>query len=135
MVYKKHIKLAKAQLYLIEEGFTLLVFNDKVSFELEDAIEVDEITYDLIEGAPFVTLVDARNIRSNISHEARDFFAKNEKIARIRKGQAIVVNNLHTKIIANFYMKFHKPENPVKIFSNYKKAENWLIKIRSEWYK
>ena len=135
MVYKKHIDLEKAHLYLIEEGYTLLVFKDKVSFELEDAIEVDEITYELVNGGPFVTLVDARNIRSNISHEARDYFAKNEKITKIRKGQSIIVNNLHTKLLANFYMKFHKPENPVKIFKDYNKAEVWIKNIRSQWYK
>ena len=135
MVYKKHIELEKAHLYLIEEGFTLLVFKDNVSFELEDAIEVDDLTYELVEGNAFVTLVDGRNIRSNISHEAREYFANDEKITSIRKGQSIVVNNLHTKLLANFYMKFHKPANPVKIFSDYDKAERWVREIRSDWYK
>lgn len=134
MVYEKHIELDKAHLYLIEEGYTFLAFKDGVNFELEDAIEVDKLTYEIIKGQPFVTLVDARNIRSNISHEARDFFAKNEKISKIRKGQSIVVNNLHTKLLANFYMKFHRPKNPVKIFQDYDKAEKWVKEIRSKWY-
>jgi len=135
LVYKEHIELSKAHLYLIDEGYTLLVFKDKVNFELEDAIEVDELTYEMVKGKPFVTLVDARNIRSNISHEARDFFAKNEKISKIRKGQSIIVNSLHTKLLANFYMKFHKPENPVKIFNDYDKADKWIQKLRDKWYK
>ena len=135
MVYREHIELKKVHLYLIEEGFTLLIFKDKVNFEVKDAIEVDEITYDLIKGGSFVTLVDARNIRSSISHEAREFFASNKKITKIRKGQAIVLNNLHTKLLANFYMKFHKPKNPVKIFSDYDKAEKWIREIRDECYK
>ncbi len=135
MVYKKYIELSTSHLYLIEEGFTLLIAKDKVDLELEDAIEIDDISYDFVEGKPFVTLVDVRNIRSNMSHEAREHFATNKKITDIRKAQAIVVNNLHTKLLANFYMKFHKPTNPVKIFSDYDKAEKWVRAIRSEWYK
>ena len=135
MVYKKHIELEKAKLSLIEEGLTLLVFKDNVNFELEDALEVDEFTYDFTEGGNFVTLVDARNIRSSITHEARDFFAKDGKSSPFRKGQAIVVNNLHIKLLANFYMKFHKPEDPVKIFRDYNKAEKWIREIRSKWFK
>jgi hypothetical protein len=135
LVYEKHIELSKADLYLIDEGYTLLSFKDSVNFELKDAIEVDDITFELVKGCPFVTLVDARNIRSNISHEAREYFAKNEKITKIRKGQSIIVNSLHTKLLANFYMKFHKPENPVKIFNDYDKAEKWIKEIRSKRYK
>ncbi len=135
MVYEKHIELKKAHLYLLEPGLTAIVFKTKVQFELNDAIEVDDYTYDWVQGKPFVTLVDGRNIRSNITHEAREYFAKHEKITRIRKGQAIVVNNLHTKLLANFYMNFHKPSNPIKIFTDYDKAYNWVKEIRNEWYK
>ena len=135
MVYKKHIKLEKGDLYLIEDGFTLLTAKNNVEVELEDAIEIDEHSYELVNGKPFVTLADFRNIRSTINHEAREHFATNKKITAIRKAQAIVVNNLHTKLLANFYMKFHKPENPVKIFSDYEKAEKWIREIWSKWYK
>jgi hypothetical protein len=132
LVYKKYVELEKAHLYLIDEGFTLLVPKDKIDFELEDAIEVDNITYDMVEGKPFVTLVDGRNVRSNMSHEARKHFANNKKITAIRKGQAIVVNSLHSKLIANFYMNFHKPTNPIKIFNDYNKAEIWIKERRKE---
>ena len=133
MVYKKHIEFKKAHLYLLDEGLTSIVFKDNVNFELEDAIELDNYTYEWVENKPFVVIVDARNIRSNISHKARDHFAKNEKISKIRKGQAIVVNSLHIKLLANFYMNFHKPDDPIKIFTDYNRAYKWILEIRSEW--
>ncbi len=135
MVYKKYIELDKAHLYLLDKGFTLLIFKDKVDFELEDAIEVDDITLDFVDGKPFVTLVDARNISSNMSHEAREYFANDKRIIDIRKAQAIVVNNLHSRLIANFYMTFYKPANPIKIFSDYDKAKKWIWERREKWYK
>ena len=113
----------------------MLKVKDKIDFDLQDAIEVDDLTYELVNGNPFVTVVDGRNVRSNMSHEARKHFATNKKITEIRKAQAIVVNSLHTKLIANFYMNFHKPSNPVKIFNDFDKAEKWAMEIRSQWYK
>lgn len=135
MVYEKHLELEKAQLYLIERGFTSIVFKNNIHFELKDAIELDNYTYDWVNGKPFIALVDARDIQSNISHRAREYFAKNKKITQIRKGQAIVVNSLHIKILANFYMNFHKPSDPIKIFTDYKKAYKWALEIRKKWYK
>ncbi|MCB0402856.1 MAG: hypothetical protein KDD41_12285 [Flavobacteriales bacterium] len=134
MVYEKHIELQKAHLYLVEEGFTMLKAKDNVDFELEDAVEVDELTYQLVNGNPFVTIVDGRNVRSNMSHEARQYFASNKKITDIRKAQSIVVNNLHTKLLANFYMNFYKPSNPIKIFRDFEEAEKWVRKIHKTYY-
>jgi hypothetical protein len=132
LVYKKYKELKKAHLYLVDEGYILLQFKDKVDFELEDAKEVLEIIFDFVEGKSFVLLADARDIRSNMSHEARKHFANNKKITAIRKGQAIVVNSLHSRLIANFYMNFHKPSNSIKIFNDYNKAENWIMVKRKE---
>ncbi|MBL4592320.1 MAG: STAS/SEC14 domain-containing protein [Flavobacteriales bacterium] len=135
MSYQKSIELPKAFLHLKDEGFVLLTFKDNVVIEVEDAKEIDKTVIDeLIYNQPFVVLIDARDITSSLTHEARDFFTNDELILKIRKAQAIVVNNLHTKLIANFYMKFHKPINPVKVFSDYDKAENWLKKIRNKYY-
>ncbi|MBL4625165.1 MAG: hypothetical protein JKY42_08515 [Flavobacteriales bacterium] len=126
MNYLKEVELEKAYLYLVDKDYTLLRFKDKIDFEEEDATEINDITFEWVKGKPFVVLVDARNIRSNISHKARERFNNDKRISGIRKGQAIVVNNLHTRMLANFYMKFHKPANPIKVFSNYQKAVEWL---------
>ena len=135
MVYKYHIELSTCHFYLIDEGFALAKVKDNVDCDLEGAIEIDDLTYETVEGKPFVILIDARDIRSSLTHEAREYIATNKKIAGIRKAQAIVVNNLHIKILANFYMNFHRTSNPVKVFSDYSKAEKWLKEIRSKWYK
>ena len=134
MVYKNHIELEKSQLTLIEEGLVLLRFKDKVDFEVNDAIAVDETIINLVVGKPFVILIDARDISSNMSHEAREFFANDKKIIGIRKAQAIVVNNLPSRLIAKFYMTFHKPANPIKIFSDYQQAEIWVRAQKMIWY-
>lgn len=134
--YIKSIELPKAFLHLIDEGFVLLVFKDNVILEIDDAKEIDQLIVDKLVGDhPFVALVDARDISSSITPEAREFFTNDPLVLQIRKAQALVVNNLSTKLLANFYMKFHKHNSPVKVFSDYTKAEIWVKERRSEWYK
>ncbi len=40
---------------------------------------------------------------------------------------AIVISNLAQKLIANFYLKFNKPPRPTKIFTDSKKAVEWIL--------
>lgn len=133
--YQETIELSKVFLHLLEEGFIVLQFKDKIILELEDAQEIDQIIYhQFVFGKPFVALVDGRDVESSITHEARDFFSKDELVMDIRKAHAIVVNSLPTRLLANFYMKFHKPINPIKVFSDYAIAYQWIKPIRDQWY-
>ncbi|MCO6501201.1 MAG: hypothetical protein J5I47_12610 [Vicingus serpentipes] len=132
---KKTIDLPKIVLHLVEEGLVLGKPKNNIVLEIEDIQEIDQLIYDkLVFGNPFVVIIDARDVDSTVSREAREFLSKNELVLPIRKAQAIVVNNLHTKLLANFYMKFHKPINPIKVFSDYASAYQWIKPIRDEWY-
>ncbi|HLP14345.1 MAG TPA: hypothetical protein VK177_20620 [Flavobacteriales bacterium] len=42
---------------------------------------------------------------------------------------AIVINGLDQKILADFYLKFNQPKKPTKLFDNVKEAIAWLITI------
>jgi len=134
LVYKKSIELPKANLHLIEESLVLLEFKNNVIIEAEDAKEIDqEIYYNLIDGKNFVVLTDARNIDSSITHEARFFFSEDKLVLAIRKAQALVVNDIHTKLLANFYMNFYKSKDPVKVFNDYHRAFVWLKSILADF--
>ena len=39
---------------------------------------------------------------------------------------AIVINNIAQKILADFYLKFNKPKQPTKIFTSIDKAVEWI---------
>ena len=43
---------------------------------------------------------------------------------------ALVINSLAHKILANFYMKMNKPVKPTKIFTSQKKAVDWLKNLK-----
>lgn len=40
---------------------------------------------------------------------------------------ALVINSLGHKILANFYIKFNKPVKPTKLFNKQSKAVSWLL--------
>src|SRR6218665_2663317 len=42
--------------------------------------------------------------------------------------KAYVIKTLSQRLMANFYMKFFRPEIPVRIFSKRQEAEAWLLK-------
>lgn len=65
------------------------------------------------------------------SNSARDHFASDPSYAAIRLSQAIVIDNLAQKIVANFYKSFHKPSCPVEIFPNEKEAIIWTLSLQS----
>ena len=64
-----------------------------------------------------------------MNNDARNLFAVYPPLIKVRKAQALVVSNLPSKLLANFFIKYHKPVNPTKIFSDYDEALNWLKEI------
>lgn len=125
------VEIDKAIITKIEDKIICLQFKDGVDFEEDDAIETDKIFYDLCEGKPFCSLIDAR-VYGSISSKAREFFANDKLVKDIRIAEAFVLNNLATRMLAKFYINFNKPNNPIKIFSNVDDAKRWLSEIYEE---
>lgn len=129
MDFVKEIEHSKCTITLFSNRIVKIRFKDKVDFELEDAIEANQTMYDFAEGKPFLSLVDTINIRSQMSNDAMNHFAKDPLTKGVRIAEAIVVNSLHNRILANFYLKFIKSHNPVKVFNNMDKAIAWLLEV------
>lgn len=68
--------------------------------------------------------------RVDLDPEVRDWAAApNGNTKTI--ADALVINNLAHKILANFYVKFNKPVKPTKIFESREKAIKWLLAIEA----
>ena len=52
-----------------------------------------------------------------------------KKIEEKRIASAIIINSLSQKLLGNFYLKINKPNEPTKMFSDKKKAIEWITKI------
>lgn len=121
-----YIKLKHAEITLYQENIYVLTFEDDYEVELEDAIEIDKAFIKITNNTKFSVIVDARDKFSSITNDARNFFANDPEIIPIREKIAIVVNNMPTKILANFFMRFNRPQTPTKVFNNLEEAVKWL---------
>jgi hypothetical protein len=134
MNFIKEIDLEKSVISLFDNKIVKIRFKDGVDFILEDAIIANQTMFDLVEGKPFLSLVDTINVRGQISKDAMEHFAKDPLTKGVRVAEAIVVNSLHNRILANFYLKFTKSHNPVRVFNNMDKAIIWLIETYAKSY-
>ncbi len=121
-----YIKLKHAEISYLHKNIYLLVFEDDYEIEIQDAVEIDKAFIELLKGKEFSVLVDTQQRFSSISNEARNFFANDPEILPFRKKIAIVVDNMPTKLLANFFIRFNKPQTPTRLFTNYDKAMGWL---------
>ncbi|PCH92558.1 MAG: hypothetical protein COB85_08030 [Bacteroidetes bacterium] len=101
-------------------------FKDGANVNLEEAIEIRDQSFLLFPDRKFLALVDASKIFGNVSPEALKFFAQDELLISRRMAQAIVVDNLALKILANFYLRVMQPKREAKIFSKEEDAISWL---------
>jgi len=114
-----------------------LKFDDVVYiYTLEDAEieipEIDELNKNLealTEGMPCYLIVFPGE-GSISSHEARKYAAT--KKGKNIVAEAIVMNNLAIRLLANFYMKINRPEQKIKLFSNEKAALEWIKSIKEK---
>jgi len=120
------IELKSCSISKYSDHIILIKFKDGAEVLLEDAIEIRDESIKLFKGERFLALIDASDILGSVTHDAREYFAKDEKLTEVRMAQAIVVNNLAISLLANFYITFNKPERKAKIFKSVEEAVKWL---------
>jgi hypothetical protein len=126
----------ETKFYSIEidvEGFVVVNVIPGV-LEVEATIGfIDELisNVDLItSGIPHPILFIWGSTFVKLSHEARSYIVKNEKINYLKKAEAIVTDSLPSRLIVNFYFNFHKPPVPAKLFADENKARKWLAQFK-----
>lgn len=82
----------------------------------------------------FPILIDSEG-QINITPEGRKKVRELESIVPLSH-RAIVISTLSQRILANFYIKFHKPLVATKVFNTHMEALAWLkkckVKIKTE---
>jgi len=66
-----------------------------------------------------------------INKEAREYLASEEGSKGI-EAVAVLTNSIYKLTLMNFFMKVLPPKMPVKLFSNEKKALQWLNKFKNK---
>ena len=124
----KSVKIETATALFFFEGEILnIVFKQDADVKLEDVKENIEIRKQMQEGSKVLVLGDIRGILQ-ISSEARAFVSS-KQVANLNIAMAIITDSLTTKLLANFFIKFNKPQSPTKLFNDKQSALVWLSSI------
>ena len=97
--------------------------NDDLELTLDDILAHRQIAHELTQGRPHVVLAIAGE-RMQATEEARRYAANTVPEGRV--AEAIIIGSLPVRIMGNFYLKFHKPEVPTRMFDKREEALKWL---------
>lgn len=108
---------------LTDRIFKLRPF-EGVEIDVEDVKEMRIVYLKFSKNEPFAILLDASE-PSTLTHEARVLLASKE-YAEKRIAAAFVTKSTASKLIGNFFIQFHKPFSPTKLFNDEASAFEWL---------
>jgi len=114
-------------IYVGEDHICRSVVKNKAEVDLKEARLATEAVIRLFKGEKGPILVDIREIKS-ISKEAREHFTMKNREPNVNS-IALLVKSPLSMLIANFFLGINKAVVPTKLFTNEKKALEWLGKF------
>jgi hypothetical protein len=123
------IETACAIVELAPNGILYVRIKEDAQINIDEVDAIDNAIISLSGGAPCFILV-IPGVGSNADNEARQHAANRRKEKRI-VAEAIVVSNLPLRMLANFYIRFNKPKQKVKVFSSEEDGLEWLLAIKN----
>lgn len=115
-----------AFIYINDKGIVWFKFKNNAEITLEVAREFAGIMEEICDGEARRFVFDTRDSYGAAMMESRKYLAHDEHAIRWRKADAILVNSLHNRILANFYLKIASNKRPARVFGSEKAALKWL---------
>jgi hypothetical protein len=123
MTLSKSIVFENFQLTYNERGFYEVEVFDNVDFLIADLKLLVNVQQENFNVKLPVLVLCREHANTNI--ELLKVLAKNENNP-YSTADAFVIKSMSQRILANFYVKIHKPERPTKFFSSKEDAMTWL---------
>lgn len=124
----QHYSTSYVNYTLHDDGILEAVYNHGVKVDKDVAHTVIEERLALQAGKAFFLLIRAEG-DVEIDREARIYFAGPEGTRGIHAA-AFLAHNGITTMIGNFIIMVHRPQAPARLFTDRKRAINWLHRCR-----
>lgn len=118
------LELKKYHTWMGEDGIARTIVKPGAEIFIQDAKENTAAVASFFREQKFPLLVDIRQIKS-ISSDAREHFSIRGRESVVN-AYAIVTASALSRMIGNFFLLFHKPVVPVKLFNREEDALRWL---------
>lgn len=116
--------LPHTHLRLRSDGILQINYPDYATFTVTESIESVNAIGEITKGVPHV-LLKIPGKYTTVDKGCRNHVSKGDG-ARFSIAEAFIITSLAHKLIANFYIKFEKPQKPTAFFQNIPAAEKWL---------
>jgi hypothetical protein len=122
------VDLPYATVRKTSDGIVRVDFKDNCDISETESSTICDYIWEMAEYNDALVLMKPGN-GTEFDQSARNFSA-GPNGTRFTLADAIVVESLAHKLIANFYLKINKPLVPTRVFSNTKEAEKWLLSFK-----
>ena len=123
----KQVDHSLFNLQLRSDGIVQMNTGEEAYFGIKDAKEYLIALEEITGGIPHLIL-KVPGEHAMVDSDARSFMAEPEAL-KFSIAEAVIVKNMAQRIIGNFYIKFDKPEIPVRLFDSMEEAEKWLLSL------
>lgn len=122
--------LPKITMRLYSNGIFHYKLHPNTSVLIEDVDEILKFVKELGEERLYLNLyefTENADVDVEVRNWAADSGGNKQTIA-----DAIVIKSLAHKILGNFYLNFHKPVKPTRLFMKKGEAIHWLLKNKGQ---
>lgn len=117
------VRTQKAVISYNQKGLLKIVLSDYDEITIEDVKEQRKVAAELTANKPHVVLAIAGR-RTSATKEAREYSSSHMPEGRM--AEAILIKSLPVRLMGKFFINFHKPSVPTKLFENENEALEWL---------
>lgn len=115
-----------AEISLCDDGIIRVMLKKGSEIDLAKTRENIQAYIELIQGKKYAYIFYGEDDSVVYTEEARKNAKEHEHMFP-KTCVAVMVKSLAHRMIANFYLNFHKPGYPFKVFDKMKSAEEWCL--------
>jgi len=126
----KEVQCDISTVKLIEDDVLFIDIIPNSDFVLKDFQQLMDAAKKIGRGKKFYNIINVGEYTSP-DHESRVASTSDEgSIYKI--ADAFVIHSFPQKVIANFYLNFHKPVVPTRFFNTIEGAKEWIEKLKHQ---
>lgn len=121
---REKVELKGSVISVTEDNIVIIEIRSDIYFEENDAIEIARTLKSICGAKKFPTIIRLGKY-TNMDKDAREYLASEDR-SQFSAADAIVATDYPGKLVANFYINFHKPVRPTVVFDSEEAAIEWL---------
>lgn len=124
------VLIPSAKITIREDDIVVFDLSEDQKISVQDVKDMTDVIGKWGKGKKYYNLILMPDL-GNIPFDVRQYTASEER-SRYSKADAFVISSIAMQVIGNFYLQFHKPFLPTRIFNDEQAALDWLSLLRDQ---